>query len=131
MKSKLTMAIAALVAGCAAYPDRVDPAPTSAALYEGMSCEQIRAGYATVETYLADVSGDQERRADKDTQMAALGFLAWPAWFAVGASGPDKSSDIAMYKGELAALYEAGSKARCWLPPPPNGDLPSSQAPAG
>ena len=109
----LATAAALALAGCATSPDQITASSVSPALYSGMDCRQITAEAQRINSRLANITGAQESRANRDTAMTAVTLLLfWPAAFAIGA-GQDHAAEIAQLRGEAEALSHAARARGC------------------
>jgi len=118
MKKNLVRIVSICVAmsffvGCAAatHPDKISATYVSPLEYQAYSCSQIRQELVRVNRKLLEVTGQQDKKADKDAslQIDALFFL--PALFFM--IGGDKKEELAKLKGEYEALESMALKKEC------------------
>jgi hypothetical protein len=114
-KSISTVAIGALLAGCATSPKDIAPAYVSPVLYQNLSCEQLGQEAARVSAAAQTASGQQQSQANKDAAMVTVGvILFWPSLFFVGG---DKGSaaELSRLKGEMQAIEQANISKNCGI----------------
>ena len=112
------MAIAAVaagalgIAGCSTAPDKISAAYVSPLQYSPYDCEQIGMELQRVNRRVIEVSGAQQKDADKDAVAMGVGLvLFWPALFFL--AGDDHSDELARLKGEYDALESAAIQKKC------------------
>jgi hypothetical protein len=93
------------VAACAPYASEIEPAPISAARYDGWSCTKLAKEQTFVEDGLARVSADQGHSANHDALMVFL--------IGVPTSGGGVKGEVADLKGQQIALHNAMLQADC------------------
>ena len=109
----LAAAAALALAGCATSPDQITAASVSPTLYSGLDCRQITDEAQRINSRLANITGAQQGRANRDTTMMAVGTIVFfPALFFVGL-GQDHAAEIAQLRGEAEALSHAARARGC------------------
>ena len=107
------IALAAPFAGCAQSPDQIAARSVSPTLYGHLSCQQLNMEAQRVNNRLAQLTGAQQSRANRDATMTAVTLLLfWPAAFAIGA-GSDHADEIAQLRGEAEAIAHAARARGC------------------
>lgn len=98
---------ATLLAGCASNSNEIAGTPTSPAMYNGLSCNQMQGEMARLNNAVSALSAAQDEKASNDTAMTAVSLiLFWPAAFAI--SGDDGNTQaLAQAKGQRDALQQA------------------------
>lgn len=113
---KLT-AIPALLAAvalsaCATAPEDIAPTYVSPAGYSNLSCQQLNAEAAQLNSRLAAATGQQAQKASNDAAMTAVSLiLFWPAAFFI--KGDDQAPAIAQMRGEAEAIRAAAVRKGC------------------
>lgn len=113
-----TSAVLALMmlAGCATPPDKVSASYVSPVQYSDYSCTQIKGELRRVRRQLVQVTGAQQKEADKDAVAMGVGLVIfWPALFFL--AGDDQKEELARLKGEYEALQQAAIQPECTLAP--------------
>ncbi len=117
-KPVLQMAIAAVaagalgIAGCSTPPDKISAAYVSPLQYSSYDCGQIGMELQRVNRRVIEVTGAQQKEADKDAVAMGVGLvLFWPALFFL--AGDDHSAELARLKGEYDALESAAIQKKC------------------
>jgi len=113
-----TSAVLALMilAGCATPPDKVSASYVSPVQYSDYSCNQIKGELRRVRRQLVQVTGAQQKEADKDAVAMGVGLVIfWPALFFL--AGDDQKEELARLKGEYEALQQAAIQRECTLAP--------------
>ena len=68
--------------GCATSPKNIDTQYVPSAMYEHLSCEQLRMEMHRMGARVAEVTGKQQREATKDAWAMGIGMIVfWPALF--------------------------------------------------
>lgn len=102
----------ALSAGCATPPDKVSAAYVSPMQYSAYSCGQIEGELRRVQRQLVQVTGAQQKEANKDAIAMGVGLVVfWPALFFL--AGDDQKAELARLKGEYEALQSAAIRKDC------------------
>lgn len=96
----VTLAVAALCAGCAASPSAIQPAMVSTAKYADASCDMLTRELSAEEEALAAASRDQRNARGWDI---ALNLLLIPG---LGAVTPDNEAAVAEAKGRIVAIRD-------------------------
>lgn len=105
----------ALVAGCATNPKDISPSYVSPVLYQGLTCDQLRAEAEGVSQRVAVAYGQQKSQQTKDAVATTVGLVIfWPSLFFIGG---DKSpaGDVARLKGEMLAIEQANTAKQCGI----------------
>lgn len=113
---RIAPAIAALslISGCASQPGKVTAAYVSPTVYASSSCKEIVAERTRIAEKVAEVAGDQQRKATGDAVAVGVGVIVfWPALFLL-AAGKDKEAELASLKGNYDALNAAGIQKGCF-----------------
>jgi hypothetical protein len=108
---------AAVLAGCAARPEKIAPAYVSSMQYQPYDCKALRAETDRVVTRLNSLSGVQNKKATTDAILTGTAIvLFWPAaFFASGVSGSDSEAEIGNLKGQAEALQATYRAKGCGL----------------
>ncbi|WP_295544477.1 hypothetical protein [uncultured Thiohalocapsa sp.] len=102
----------AFSAGCATPPDKVSAAYVSPMQYSAYSCGQIEGELRRVQRQLVQVTGAQQKEANKDAIAMGVGLVVfWPALFFL--AGDDQKAELARLKGEYEALQSAAIRKDC------------------
>ena len=102
----------ALSAGCATPPDKVTASYVSPMQYSDYSCGQIKGELRRVRRQLVQVTGAQQKEADKDAVAMGVGLVVfWPALFFL--AGDDQKAELARLRGEYEALQSAAIRNDC------------------
>lgn len=105
--------LAAFVSACATAPSNVSAQYVSPLQYQGYSCEQLAVESQRLGGRVAEVTGQQQAKANSDTAAMAVGMvLFWPALFFM-ANGSDKSQELGRLKGESDAIHQAAIQKNC------------------
>ena len=104
-----------IMGGCATKGENVSAAYVPASIYSTYSCQQIAHELMTVGVKAAELSGQMDDAAGKDTALVAVGLvLFWPALFFVGGD-KGKEAQLAQLKGQRDTLMTASSAKGCNL----------------
>ncbi|MEM9107536.1 MAG: hypothetical protein AAGC96_17965 [Pseudomonadota bacterium] len=130
---RITPIIAALslISGCASQPGAVTASYVSPTVYASSSCQQITEERARIAEKVAEVAGEQQKKATGDAVAVGVGVVVfWPALFLL-AAGKDKEAELASLKGNYDALNAAGVQKGCFTaesvqPPPGPTRTPST-----
>lgn len=116
-KTLIAVLLAATAAsGCAQKAANIAPSYASRALYDPLSCAQIRAETDQVVSRLNSLSGVQDKKATTDAVLTGVGVvLFWPALiFTSGlAGGNDHAAEIGELKGQAEALQASYRSKGC------------------
>lgn len=107
-------AAAALFAGCASNPDKIDSAYVSPLKYQKYDCQQLASemDYVGQRTTKLHQRLKKERKAD-NWQMGVGLVLFWPAlFFLEGGDGPE-AAEYSQLKGEFEALRQVSVEKKC------------------
>ncbi|MEZ0262379.1 MAG: metal ABC transporter ATP-binding protein [Alphaproteobacteria bacterium] len=125
-----TVALCALLAGCASSPDKIAASSVSTLQYDGYSCRQIAAELARVERKVNELYYSLDKAAGNDSAQMAVGLiLFWPAlFFLEGGDGP-QAAEYSRLKGELEALETVSIRKNCGIkfPEPPKRKEPATK----
>ncbi len=98
--------------GCATPSEKISATYVSPFQYQGYSCKQIRMELIRVNRKILEITGQQDREADKDAAVLGIGMiLFWPALFFM--IGEDKKEELARLKGEYEALESMAMQKEC------------------
>ena len=101
-----------LIAGCATPPDKVSASYVSPMQYADYSCTQLNGELQRVQRQLVQVTGAQQKEANKDAVAMGVGLVVfWPALFFL--AGDDQKEELARLKGEYEALQSAAIRKDC------------------
>jgi hypothetical protein len=104
--------ILAFSVGCSTPPEKISATYVSPVQYQDYNCNQIQQEIARVERKIHEISGQQQKEADKDGAAMAIGLvLFWPALFFL--AGQDKKDELARLKGEYEALESIAIQKEC------------------
>lgn len=108
------MFAALIVSGCASPPDKISATYVSPLQYSDYSCNQIKHELLRVNRRIVEVSGAQQKEADKDAVAMGVGMVVfWPALFFL--AGDDKKDELGRLKGEYEALEQAAIQKDCMV----------------
>ena len=108
----LLLILSQLSLGCATSPKNIAASYVSPLQYASLSCEQIQQELIRVSARVAEVSGVQQSKRNKDSWALGIGLVIfWPALFFM--MGGDKKEELARLKGEYEALEQAGMQKNC------------------
>jgi hypothetical protein len=111
------VALAAFTSACATAPSSITASYVSPLQYQTFSCEQLAVESQRLGARVAEVTGQQQAKANSDTTAMAVGMvLFWPALFFLG-SGQDKSAELSRLKGEYDAMQQAANQKNCMRGP--------------
>lgn len=97
---------------CSTSPDKIDATYVSPLQYSNYSCDQIRQELIRINQRVAELSGKQQKEANKDAvAMGVALVIFWPALFLL--IGPDKKAEISRLKGEYEALEIVAIEKNC------------------
>jgi hypothetical protein len=100
--------------GCATPPDKISATYVSPLQYQSYNCNQIGEEFLRVNRRVVEVSGIQQKEANKDKIAMGVGLVVfWPALFFM--MGDDKKEELARLKGEFEALEHTAIKKECSL----------------
>lgn len=103
-----TVLLAALLGACATLPEKVQPAPAAANLYQGADCARLDSERLRLDAAYQDAARRQFRTRKIDAVGLALVFLP------VGSlTGGSQTKSIAAIKGQQEALSEAYRVSNC------------------
>ena len=112
IKAVSTLLILTFLAACAKQPDKISASYVSPLQYQGYTCNQIDLELTRVTKAVAEVTGQQQKEADKDAVAMGVGLiLFWPALFFL--IGEDKKEELARLKGEYQALQDIAKQKEC------------------
>ena len=111
MKREISLAVLTvgfLIGGCAKRPDAIVPVEIPMAAYGGMDCKELAAETVAENEKLASLSKQQNEAATAD----AVGVFLIGAPLG-SATGGDKEGQVAVSKGKIQALENAGKAQGC------------------
>lgn len=114
MKKTIAAALCAAlsIAACASSPDDIRAQYVSPMQYQSYTCPQIETELRGIADRVADLTGQQRRRASQDKWATGVGLVIfWPALFFMMRG--DKADELARMKGEYEALVQAGRSKNC------------------
>lgn len=115
--NKISMVIVSVIitivlASCSSSPDKISAQYVSPLMYHSYDCDQISMELRRVNRRLIEVTGAQEKEADKDAVAMGVGLvLFWPALFFL--AGDDHAAELGRLKGEYEALESSAIQKRC------------------
>ena len=99
--------------GCAQKAVDIKPTYVSPMKYERYSCTQLGEEINRINERVMVISGQQDRTANKDMVVGAVGAVVfWPALFLL-ATGDDQKEEISKLKGEYNAVRSVAIKKKC------------------
>ncbi len=111
------VALAALVSACATAPQNIAATYVSPLQYQNYSCQQLGAESQRIGTRVAEVTGQQQQKANNDAVATGVAVvLFWPAVFFLGGGG-DKTGELSRLKGESDAIQQAAIQKNCMSQP--------------
>jgi hypothetical protein len=109
MRYAVAIFLAAVIGGCASYPENIPPAYVSPVAYQRLSCQQLRKEEARLLGEFAVAATLQNQAMNND----AYGLIlpVWPATikFATEDYGPQ----IAVLQGQMDAVLRASMEKKC------------------
>ena len=113
MKQLISMCIVvAFLSGCATRAEKISANYVSPLQYQGYSCNQIRQEMLRVNRKVMEITGQQNKEANKDAWALGIGMvLFWPALFFM--MGDDKKEELSRLKGEYEALESMAIQKEC------------------
>jgi hypothetical protein len=110
-----TVALTALLAGCATNPKDIAPAYVSPIAYQGLTCDQLAQEAQRVSYAAATATGRQNDQSGRDAVATTVGVvLFWPALFFIGGD-KGNAAEIARLKGEMQAIEQANIAKNCGI----------------
>jgi hypothetical protein len=107
-----TLLILTFLTACATPPDKIPASYVSPLQYQGYTCNQVDQELIRVTNKVSEVTGQQQKEADKDAVAMGVGLiLFWPALFFL--IGEDKKEELARLKGEYQALQDIAKQKEC------------------
>jgi len=104
--------LSTFMASCATPPSKISATYVSPLQYSDYSCTQIKGELQRVNEKLIEITGAQQKEADKDAAAMGVGLiLFWPALFFL--MGEDKKEELGKLKGEYDALESVAIKKEC------------------
>lgn len=115
MKVVIYTSMLALLASCASKPSDIEASYVSPALYQQLSCNQLREEAATVSNRAVAASGIQQKKADNDAIAVGVGVVIfWPALIFAKGDGAT-AAEVSRLKGEMRAIETASLKKNCGI----------------
>ncbi len=111
--NRLVLAVAVLLAACAARPEAVAPTRESALRHARPDCAEIAARAAALDVRIAEVSARQDAIARDDEIAGAVGLLWFPGFWIVPAVKENPAAELAALKGEARALSLVAREGGC------------------
>lgn len=106
---------AVVLSACATPPKDIAPTYVSTALYENLSCNQLRGEAEAVSARAAQAFGQQDKNRSQDAAMTGVTLiLFWPAAFFLKGDGA-AAADVARLKGEMAAIEQVNKRKNCGI----------------
>ena len=103
---------ATALSACATAPENIQASYVSPTAYSGLSCSQLNAEAARIDSRLRAVTDRQTTAANNDAAMTAVALLVfWPAAFAI--QGDDNGPEIARLRGEAEAVQARAVAQGC------------------
>lgn len=116
MRQIISIALCAVMAGCATNPDKVSARYVSPVIYSNYDCDQLRQEMVRIGAKVDEVTGQQRSKARNDQIAMGVGMVVfWPAPFML-ALGEDKKSELQGLKGQYDAVNEAAIMRKCGMP---------------
>jgi hypothetical protein len=104
-----------MLAACASAPKDIAPAYVSSALYQNLSCDQLRAEAQAVAARAQVANGAQQQNAQQDAAMTGVALvLFWPAAFFMQGDGV-QAAEVARLKGEMVAIEQVNNVKNCGI----------------
>ena len=104
---------AALLAGCATSPDRIESSYVSPQRYASLDCQELAAERVAVQQRHDELRKRLERQRKNDnTKMGAGLLIFWPTLFFISGDGPE-ASEYADIQGQLDALDISMANKSC------------------
>ncbi len=101
-----------ILSACTSNASKISATYVSPLTYQDMSCRQIRGEIDRVSRKVQEVTGVQNKEAEKDAWAMGVGLvLFWPALFFL--MGDDKKEELRRLKGEYEALEQTAIKNNC------------------
>jgi len=108
MRATVVMILTYLLYGCAANPDKIDPAPVAIDAYLRDSCSQLTYNKARDEDALA--SEEEEQRSVRRSDAWGIALIGLPVGRMAGGNREDQ---IAQLKGEIVAIDRVRTLCGC------------------
>ncbi len=101
-----------IITGCSTKAKNVSASYVSPLQYQHYNCNQIGQELLSVNRRVLEVTGQQDKAANKDKVALGVGLvLFWPALFFM--IGGDKKKELGKLKGEYEALQTAAISKEC------------------
>lgn len=113
MKKFISCLVAlSFLSACAQKSENIQASYVSPLQYNSYSCPQIEQEIARVSRKVSEISGVQDKQANKDAAALGVGLVIfWPALFFM--IGSDKKEELARLKGEYDALEQSAIQKNC------------------
>ena len=112
MRKIATIAVASAgLTACATSAEKVGAAHVSPLKYQSYSCSDIVYELGTIEQEVAQLTGQQNRKARNDKIAVGASLIVWPALFFIATD--EVKTELAQAKGEHDALTEAARRKGC------------------
>lgn len=107
LKTITTLAIAAVLSGCATRPESIPASYVSHEKYMGKNCTELGLQMSNARAELAKYSSLQDSKATQDAVTVFLVLVP------MSKLSGDHAGDVAKYKGEVEAVETALIKSNC------------------
>lgn len=115
MKYALSIAIVAMLSGCASKATNIEAAYVSPIGYQSLTCQQIAAEAQNVSARAHQAVGTQNKKASDDAALMAVGLVIfWPALLFTSGDGAS-AAEVSRLKGEMQTLKSASDAKGCGL----------------
>jgi len=115
-KTITALAATSFLYACASAPEDISPTYVSPALYQNYDCDELLMERERIVAKVNEVSAAQSKKATNDAVATGVGvILFFPALLFL-ASGSDRESELASYKGNYDALTQAAIQKKCLFP---------------
>lgn len=112
-QSVTSLAILAVLSGCATSSKDIAGIYVSPIQYQSFDCDQLAAESQRLTTRVQQLGGRLDEASSNDKAITAAGaILFWPALFALGGT-KQQEAEYARLKGEADALQSAAIAKKC------------------
>lgn len=108
---KLTLVLAATIAGCATPPEAIQEAQIPLSTYSGKSCEELATAYVASDQKLREIAGIQSRAATNDT--VGIMLIGLPVASMAHGNNDAREKQISQFKGEKATILRVQKARGC------------------
>lgn len=103
-----------VLSGCASSSDEVTSAFVSPTRYEGLNCQQIASETELVSHRVRELSGAQDKKAERDMLVTGAAILVfWPAAPFLAKGDGQTAKELSQLKGEFEALRRVSASKNC------------------